>query len=117
MKRSFLLLTITVLSLSLLSSCSEYRFYSDLEVSVQGFLTGNPRDGVLVQLFYTREDAQDLIYPASPVLTTNEFGEVYILDLEPGVQYFVRVDGLLQTVVRRSGRLRAGANKCTVRLL
>lgn len=117
MKRSILILSITALTLLFTSSCEKYHYYSDLEVSVNGFLSGNPREGVLVQLFYSREDAQDLVYPASPLLETNEWGEVYIYDLDPGIQYFVRVDALLTTVIRKSGRLREGPNKCSVKIL
>ena len=117
MFRKNIFIPVFLLAVLLTTSCNEYRYSADLEVSVKGFLSGNPREGVLVQLFYSREDAQDLFEPATVLLETNEWGEVFIYDLDPGYDYYVRVDGLLNRVIRNSGKLRSGTNKCSIRIL
>ena len=100
-----------------MNSCNYYAYEADLEVTVKGLLSGNPRGGVLVQVFYSRDDAKALFDPATPVLETNEWGEVFIYGLDPGFNYFVRVDGLLDTNIKRTGSLRGGTNSVIVRIL
>ena len=101
----------------LFGSCYEYPYSADLQVTVKGFLSGNPRQGLLVQVFATREEAEQLYYPLSPVVETNEWGEVFIFGLDPGEKYFLRIDGFIQTRIKRTDKLRNGTNDCVIRLL
>ena len=100
------------------SSCYEhYHYEADLLVSVQGLLSGNPRAGLPVQIFETAYDAENLIYPITPVVYTDEFGEIVVYGLEPGYDYYVRVDALLSTKIKSTGHLHEGANRITFRFL
>ena len=111
---TFLLLIIVGTSLQ---SCSQYGYEANLEVTVKGLLSGNPRPGLLVQVFYSREDASALIDPITPVLETNDWGEVFIYGLDPGINYYIRIDALLNTSIKRLSQLRSGTNNRTVRVL
>ena len=100
------------------SSCYEvYPYESDLLINVQGLLSGNPRSGLPVQIFETAYDAEQLIYPVTPVVYTDDFGEVLIIGLDPSYEYYVRVDALLATKIKSTGNLKPGANTMTVRFL
>ncbi len=114
----------TVLPLLLLigliggSSCREYYYYeADLLISVQGLLSGNPREGLPVQVFETEYDAENLIYPITPLVYTDYYGEILVIGLDPGRNYYVRVDALLSTKIKSTGSLREGSNQVTVRFL
>ncbi len=115
-RRIYVFTSLALLSF-LVSGCDYYRYDADLEITVKGLLSGNPRDGLIVQVFYSREDARALFDPVTPVLETNEWGEVFIFGLDPGINYYVRVDALLDTSIRRTGTLRSGTNSCTIRVL
>ena len=117
MRLKILSLTLIIALSGLLSSCVYYSYESDLEVSVKGLFSGNPRSGIIVQLFYSRDDAERLYGAVTPTLETDAWGEVYIYGLEPGVNYYVRIDTFLNTKIRRSGTLRAGTNSCSIRIL
>ena len=60
MARSKAAIPLFLLLILFTTSCTEFRYSADLKISVKGFFLGNPREGVLVQLFYSKEDAQDL---------------------------------------------------------
>lgn len=101
-----------------LGSCTEHYYYeSELLVRVEGLLSGNPREGIIVQLFETQLDAEQLIHPISPAVATDPYGVVLFYGLKPGFEYFVRVDGVLFTKVRDTRILRSGANDCVIKLL
>lgn len=99
------------------TGCNDYYYQADLLVTVKGLLSGNPREGLAVQIFETRDDAEMLRYALTPVVYTDEFGEVLIYGLEPRYEYYIRVDALLITKIKGTGRLRDGANTCVVRIL
>ena len=100
-----------------LSGCTPFPYESDLLISVRGLLSGNPRDGILVQVFESEYDAEHSRYAISPRMITDDFGEVLLVGLEPGRKYFVRIDALLTSKVRSTGKLRNGSNHCIIRIL
>ena len=111
------LLAVLFLGLFAFSGCTEFAYESDLIVRVQGLLSGNPRDGIIVQVFETRYDAEHLEFPVSPEMVTDHHGEIYLMGLEPGREYYVRIDALLVTKIKSTNRLREGTNQCTIRIL
>ena len=116
--KSTTLMILLLIGLFGVTSCHEHYYYeADLMISVQGLLSGNPREGLPVQVFETEYDAEHLIYPITPLVYTDYYGEVLVLGLEPGRNYYVRVDALLSTKIKSTGSLREGSNQVTLRFL
>ncbi|MEM6523437.1 MAG: hypothetical protein AAGF85_02265 [Bacteroidota bacterium] len=90
---------------------------ADLLVQVEGYLSGNVREGIRVQVYLTREDAEDQIGAITPPLWTDNFGEVEIFGLDTNRRYFVRADARAAKTIRRSKRLDVGINMCRIRIL
>lgn len=90
---------------------------ADLLIRTQGYLSGNSRNNIQVQLYLTREDARRQVAPITPVLWTDSFGEVIIYGLDINRRYFVRADSRTTKTIRRSNRLDYGGNECIVRIL
>lgn len=90
---------------------------ADLLIRTQGYLSGNSRDNIRIQLYLTREDARRQVAPITPVLWTDGFGEVLIYGLDVNRKYFVRADSNTTKTIRSSGRLGYGGNECIVRIL
>ncbi len=90
---------------------------ADLEVRVQGYLSGKAREGIRVQLYRTREDAQDRFDPVTGPLWTDRYGYVEIYGLLTNRRYFVRADARAATTIRRSPKMSFGPNHCVIRIL
>ncbi len=90
---------------------------ADLLVRVEGYLSGNEREDIMVQIYLTREDAEDQIGAITPPLWTDHYGEVEIFGLDTNRRYFVRADARAATTIRRSKRLDFGINVFKVRIL
>ena len=101
----------------LFTSCLrvEEPYEAELLVQVKGLLSGNPRDGLPVLLYESKSDAELDRWPIAPVTYTDPYGEVLFYGLVPGRTYYIRVEALLNTKVRSSGRLDGGANICVIR--
>ena len=90
---------------------------ADLLVQVEGYLSGNEREGIMVQVYLTREDAEDQLGAITPPLWTDNYGELEIFGLETNRRYFVRADARATKTVRKSKRLNFGINVCRIRIL
>lgn len=90
---------------------------ADLIIQTQGYLSGNTRENIQVQLYLSREDARRQVAPITPVLWTDGFGEVVVYGLEINRRYFVRADSQTTKTIRRSKRLDYGGNQCIIRIL
>ena len=90
---------------------------ADLEVRVQGYLSGKPREGIRIQLYRTRADAEDQFDPVTDPVWTDRHGNVEIYGLLTNRTYFVRADARLANTIRRSSTLNFGINYCVIRIL
>lgn len=118
--RSF---TVAILGIVLLAvtSCEEdsediFQF-ADLEVYVSGTLSGNPRSGLRVAVYETEQDAQDEVNAITPTQLTDSGGFVLFQNLEPGFDYWVRVDTTLIHNINRSNVLTTGINEMSMTIL
>ena len=71
----------------------------------------------MVQVYLTREDAEDRLGAIMPPLWTDRYGEVEIFGLDTNRRYFVRADARAAKTIRRSKRLDFGVNICRIRIL
>ncbi|MEM1408534.1 MAG: hypothetical protein AAGG59_17250 [Bacteroidota bacterium] len=117
--KAFQKITFLLLTLVAITACdNEPRLpEADLLVQVEGYLSGNQREGIRVQVYLTREDAEDQIGAITPPLWTDTFGEVEIYGLDTNRRYFVRADARATKTIRRSKRLNFGINVCRIRIL
>ncbi len=90
---------------------------ADLNIRVQGYFSGNARENILVQVYRTREDAEDQVAPLTPSLWTDRYGEVEVFGLLTNRRYFVRADARATHTIRKSRKLDFGANNCVIRIL
>lgn len=90
---------------------------ADLIIRTEGYLSGNIRSEIRIQLYLTREDARRQVAPITPVLWTDGFGEVAVYGLDINRRYFVRADSRTSKTIRNSGKLRYGGNRCVIRIL
>jgi hypothetical protein len=91
--------------------------FADLEVYVSGTLSGNPRSGLKVVVYYTEEDAINEVNAITFSQTTDSGGFVFFQDLEPGFRYWVRVDTTLLNNINRSQVLTTGFNEMSMTIL
>lgn len=90
---------------------------ADLRVQIKGTFSGKSREGVQIQLYSTRQDAQNAIDPLSPVLWTDRTGQVEFYELFVNKKYFIRIDGPFGSKTRSSRRLDYGFNNCVINIL
>ncbi len=90
---------------------------ADLLIRVEGYLSGNSREGIMVQVYRTREDARDQFDPLTPPLWTDHYGEVEVFGLLTNRKYFVRADANAAKTIRKSRKLDYGSNICIIRIL
>lgn len=112
-------ITIILFSSLILASCDPGPSLpeADLLIQVEGYLSGNNREGIMVQVYMTREDAEDQIGAITPPLWTDQFGQAEVFGLNTNRRYFVRADARAATTIRRSKRLNFGPNTCRIRIL
>ncbi len=90
---------------------------ADLIIRTQGYLSGNTRENIQVQVYLSREDARRQVAPITPPLWTDGFGEVAVYGLDVNRCYFVRADSNTTKTIRSSKRLDYGSNLCVIRIL
>ena len=88
-----------------------------LVVRTEGYLSGKTRPNIMVQLYYTREDAEDQVAAITPPLWTDSYGEAVIYDLDVNRRYFIRADSRTTKTIRSSKKLDFGDNHRTIRIL
>lgn len=101
-------------------SCEEIETgYADasLEVYVYGTLSGNPRDNIKVNLYYTESDAELEVNPVTVFQRTDNNGFTTFDGLNSNSRYWVRADALLSKKIKETQTLRAGFNKFDISIL
>ena len=89
---------------------------AELQVSVSGTLSGNPRSNISVAIYHTEEDAMEEI-AAIESSYTDEDGIAIFGDLEIGKRYWIRIDSILLKNIKLSKELNAGFNEFIIRIL
>ena len=104
----------TLLLLVPLSSCDEEvesGRISDLEVLVTGTFSGEKREGINVNAYLSKEDAQAEINPATATVITNVDGLAYLYNLQSNTVYWIKIHApLFSTKIRKTHRLKPGEN-------
>jgi len=113
----FKLIVFILMAFAINSSCHEEYYEAELLIQVRGLLSGNPREGIAITVYEYPEDAEEGVYSIIPTTYTDYYGEVLIVGLEPGLDYYVRADALLVAKIKNTGRLSVGANHLTIRIL
>ncbi len=91
--------------------------FSDLEVYVSGTLSGNPRSGLNVVVYETEQDAINEVNAITFLQNTDSDGYAFFSDLEPGFQYWVRVDTTLLNNINQTQQLNEGFNEMSMTIL
>ena len=97
-------------------SCEEVIYYSDLEVSITGTLSGNPRSDIEVTLYYSKTDATNQTNPVTSSQVTDNEGKTTFYDLEYNIKYWIRSDVVL-TYIKQTSSLRSGFNEFSFTVL
>ncbi len=107
----------TISSCELEDSVYDTVQFAELEVYVSGTLSGNPRSGLKVAVYDTKEDAQNEVNAITFSQSTDSYGFAFFQGLEPGYRYWVRVDTILIHNIKRSKVLVIGFNKMRMTIL
>lgn len=83
---------------------------ASLTVYVYGALSQNPREGILVSIHWTEEEAENNDNPVAGRLYTDRNGEVTFHNLPPDERFFVRAKPLLFKTIRETNYLYRGEN-------
>jgi hypothetical protein len=113
---------VVILSVLLLlaSSCElieEEEQFSDLEVIVNGSLSGVPREGVSVNVYLTELDAKNEVNPITFSDDTDSNGIVLFPNLDPGSSYWIRANTLLLFSIKQTRQLKVGFNEFEITVL
>lgn len=90
---------------------------SDLEVFVSGTLSGNPRSGLRVTVYYTKSDAKNEVNAVTLTQITDNNGLVFFKNLGSRFRYWVRADTTLIHNINRTDNLNEGFNEMSMKIL
>lgn len=81
-----------------------------LTVYVYGALSQNPREGILVSLHWTEEEAESNSNPIAGRVYTDSYGEAVFNNLPPDERFYVRAKPILFKTIRETNYLYRGEN-------
>jgi len=99
------------------NGCLEENENANLTITVVGTLSGKPRENITVQLFNTKESAEDRVNSVTGRYTTDANGQVTITGLSSGRAYYARADAKLATSYKMTQTLRDGDNTFSMSIL
>jgi len=91
--------------------------FADLEVYVSGTLSGNPRSGLKVAIYETKDDAINEVNMLTSLQFTDTYGFAFFGNLDPGFRYWVRVNTTLIHNINRSQVITTGYNEMSMTIL
>ena len=106
-----------LLLMSFFSGCFEENTNANLTITVTGTLSGNPREDIAVQLYLTRDNAEDRVNAVSGIYRTNADGQATIGAISSGRSYCVRADATLISAYKVTQVLRDGDNEFNMTIL
>lgn len=108
------------IGLCMITSCtsigSSTAVQSDLDVTVNGAISGKPRNNLKVTLFDTEKDADD---NTNGIMTeyTDGSGTAVFLNVDIGRTYWIRAQAIFSKSIRKSGSMKAGKNYFSMKIL
>ena len=111
------LFAVMTLLMFFMAGCFEENTNANLTITVTGTLSGNPREDIAVQLYLTRDNAEDRVNALSGIYRTNSDGQVTIGAISSGRSYCVRADATLISSYKITQVLRDGDNEFSMTIL
>ncbi len=89
---------------------------ASLEITVRGTFSGKTRENIKVRIYYTEEEADNIMEPIKPLLVTDNDGKVTFSNLDANENYWIRADAILSSNVKETHYLNEGRNTFEIRL-